>query len=296
MSKGGPRAALGRLHSGTNRSASVAPPHARATPAATKPRRRHRAAPRSSCELGHLFDTFGSDKKRVHNYQRAYCLLFAPLRHKVRTLVELGFFAGAGSAAFATFFPNAEVYGIDAGDDFNLTSVPAGGKSSRLVPGHDGQALELGERAEHVHVFALQQNDLNHANFGAQRELGRDGVGLPSAGIDIVVDDADHFKTTQLHNLDVWLPRLRPGGLYIIEDIFVTPTPWAGWDTEGNRVPSNNTDCGYECFFVQRPADHPFVSAQPPAMRAALEGRDWFFTITGVHKGGGLDMMMVIVK
>ena len=31
-------------------------------------------------------------------------------------------------------------------------------------------------------------------------------------------------------------------------------------------------------------------------MRQALKGRDQFFTITGTHPGGGLDMMMFIVK
>lgn len=93
--------------------------------------------------------------------------------------------------------------------------------------------------------------------------------------------------------LDAWRVT---GGLYIIEDIFVTPTPWPGWDTPENRIPNANTHCGKECYMLQRPADHPFVANQSAHMRSALRDRDYFFTITGVHRGGGLDVMMVIVK
>ena len=135
--------------------------------------------------------------------------------------------------------------------------------------------------------------------------MGGAGVGLPEA-IDIVIDDADHFKSTQIHNFDEWFPRVREGGLYIIEDIFMTPTPWAGWKTARNRVPSSNANCsairaeGGGCWFPPKPAEHPFVRGEfEGLMKEELTGqhqRDYFFTITGTHAGGGLDIMMVIRK
>ena len=79
----------------------------------------------------------------------------------------------------------------------------------------------------------------------------------------------------------------------------MTPTAWPGWNTTDNRVPSTNNlkgPCNPNCFYPQRPAEHPFLSDQPPEMRDALQNRSWFFTITGTHPGGGLDMMMIIVK
>ena len=78
----------------------------------------------------------------------------------------------------------------------------------------------------------------------------------------------------------------------------MTPTPWGGWNKPENLVPHNNTNCGRRCYLVQRPSDHPFLSQPPPALARVLEGRDWFFTITGSRpaQGGGLDMMMVIIK
>ena len=89
----------------------------------------------------------------------------------------------------------------------------------------------------------------------------------------------------------------RIGRRYIIEDIFVPPLPWRHRGTGPNdRIPHNNSNCGRECYFIQRPADHPFLSDPPPAMHAALRDRSFLFTVTGTHRGGGVDMMMWIWK
>ena len=130
----------------------------------------------------------------------------------------------------------------------------------------------------------------DNRTFAKVREVGkrkgRPRFGLPTEGIDVLIDDADHFLTSQLANLELWFPKVRPGGLYIIEDVYVGRFPWKGQGPD-DIVPTNNTRCGNECFFTQRPADHPFLSNQPPAMRELLAGRNWFFSITGTHRGGG---------
>lgn len=144
-----------------------------------------------ACPLGDLFEYFESDKKREHNYQRAYCPLFLPIRDSVRVVVELGFFRGAGSAAFAAFFHNADVYGIDEGKKYySLETVHASDGASALVPGHQGRPLTLGARSAHVHVFTVSMRNLTSSNLGEQQELGREGVGLPLQDIDIIIDDA----------------------------------------------------------------------------------------------------------
>lgn len=165
------------------------------------------------------------------------------------------------------------------------------------MPGHNGMAINLGPRGEHVHLFVADVRRLVEPDFfAAQREVGRAGAALPSGDIDVLMDDADHFRSTQLSNFELWFPKLRDGGLYIIEDVFVTPLPWRHHLNGPDRIPHNNTNCGSQCYFPQRPADHPFLADPPPSMRAALKDRSWFFTITGMHKGGGLDMMMWIWK
>ena len=277
----------------------------------------HSSAPRARhCALWDLFEQFGTDKgsrggkgRQGHYYARAYCMLFEPRRESTKVVVELGFFRAAAEAAFATYFPNAEVYGLDKGGPMTkVKAVPKpGGPAGKMVPGavlSPGAAmrpLNLGPRAEHVHLFVLNLNGLQHRGLmDKAREVGGAGVGLPAAGeVDIVIDDADHMVSTQVANFEVWWPRLRTGGLYIIEDIFVTPLPWDHGTSQKphNRVPHNNSNCAPYCYFVQRPADHPFLSRQPPSMLQELEGREWYFAITGQHdSAGGLNLMMVIHK
>lgn len=250
-----------------------------------------------ACELARLFERFGTDKLPMHHYQRAYCPILEPFRLSARIVVELGFFRGSGCAAFATYFQNAAVYGIDNAERYSVTAVPSP-DGNGTVPGHRGVPLNLGPRQQHVHLFKTHMKDLE-SRFEELRELGRSGVGLPTKDIDVLIDDADHFKSTQINNFQLWFPRLRDGGIYIIEDIFMTPVPWPGWNAPDNLVPSTNDKngpCKPHCYYPQRPAEHWLLSQQPPEMRRALENRSWFITITGTHAGGGLDMMMVIVK
>ena len=250
-----------------------------------------------ACELARLFERFGTDKLPMHHYQRAYCPILEPFRLSARIVVELGFFRGSGCAAFATYFQNAAVYGIDNAERYSVTAVPSP-DGNGTVPGHRGVPLNLGPRQQHVHLFKTHMKDLE-SRFEELRELGRSGVGLPTKDIDVLIDDADHFKSTQINNFQLWFPRLRDGGIYIIEDLFMTPVPWPGWNAPDNLVPSTNDKngpCKPHCYYPQRPAEHWLLSQQPPEMRRALENRSWFITITGTHAGGGLDMMMVIVK
>merc|ERR1712039_394195 len=98
--------------------------------------------------------------------------------------------------------------------------------------------------------------------------------------------DGDHTADAQANTFKHWWPKMKKGGLYIIEDIFTIP------------YSKRNNNCGATCYLPQCPADHPFVDAkkQSAYMQQELRDRDWFFTITGVHEGGGLDMVMVIQK
>ena len=76
------------------------------------------------------------------------------------------------------------------------------------------------------------------------------------------------------------------------------------------QVPSKNVDCGAECFFPQRIAEHPFLfdrfghlkGEHVPSVpldektKELLRHHDWFWVVTGVHRGGGLDCSLVIRK
>ena len=130
---------------------------------------------------------------------------------------------------------------------------------------------------------------------------------LPAEPLDLIVDDGSHRFGDQQGTLHTTWPRLRPGGFYIVEDLLVGPLPWS--PEHAQQVPTNNTGCGGECYFPQRPAEHPWLfdrfgvnrhqDARTPLSkqtRALLNANDWFCVLTGVHRGGGVDAALVLRK
>ena len=112
--------------------------------------------------------------------------------------------------------------------------------------------------------------------------------------MDMILDDGSHRFQDQRATLELLWEKLAPGGYYIIEDILVGSLPW---DTSHKfAVPSSNQNCGNECFFPQKPSEHPFMydrfgtlqkeSRLGPIVEDIMNRNDWFWTITGVHKGG----------
>ena len=53
------------------------------------------------------------------------------------------------------------------------------------------------------------------------------------AGLDVMVDDGCHLPFCQVRTLELYWPRIKIGGLYVIEDLFISPrrgstrTDWA---------------------------------------------------------------------
>ena len=90
-----------------------------------------------------------------------------------------------------------------------------------------------------------------------------------------------------------------------MEDLLVGALPWD--EAHKFQVPTSNAGCGRECFFPQKPAEHPlmfdrFAQYSKNASRLQnttthiLRHNDWFWVLTGVHQGGGLDASLVIRK
>lgn len=178
---------------------------------------RHGATHNASEKLSlqQLLQNSGTDKLWRHGYHRYYSEIFAAFRIKkdVRIL-EIGVEHGRSLVTWAKFFENAAPDGIQ-------------GVSFR----HDGDFLrsscevEKFALCEKVRVFYGDQSNSTFLD-----ELVRDGalidpeshlcdVDWQKCGWDIVIDDGSHLPRHQLISFYKLFPFVRPGGVYVIEDI-----------------------------------------------------------------------------
>lgn len=119
-------------------------------------------------------------------YLPIYAALFEPIRCLPLAILELGIHHGGSMRAWETYFPRAQIAGID-----------------RTVP-----PLDVGRR---VHMFAGDQADCGF--------LTRVAAAIAPAGFDLIIDDCSHIGA--LAKVSFWHlfeNHLKPGALYCIED------------------------------------------------------------------------------
>jgi SAM-dependent methyltransferase len=147
---------------------------------------------------------------------------------RVGNVVDLGIFKGGSVALYAELFRPRRLVGID----------------------------RLPDRVESLDEFVIQRalSDVVRLYYGtdqgdgaALRRILREEFG--DEPLDLVVDDCSHVYGPTKAALNVLLPRLRPGGLYVIED-----WGWAHWEGDYWQGPN-----------------HPFVDEQTPLSRLILE-------------------------
>ena len=290
-------------------------------------------------ELGELLDRFCSDKgtfwQSKHHYHTAYHSVFGSIRKGVRSILEVGIGEDTAPsvAAWTEYFPNAQIFPVDikSRQGFDDRAKPGGATAG--VAKHQAKfgCVYNASMWKHPRVHLTLDTD---ASEPAQLQRIPN---LPEL-LDIIIDDGSHrFHDQETMLLTLW-PRLRPGGFYVVEDVLVGALPWdenhakqvprailAQFSAQFSRpgaaassslqVPTANSGCSNECFFPQRPAEHPFIvdrfghlkkhplpgaaAARPklrPEVEQLLMNHDWFWAITGVHQGGGMDTTMIIRK
>lgn len=164
----------------------------------------------SSSYLTLLANRYGSDKGSMHGdrhrYAELYDVLWSAERGRVSRMAELGLARGgpetlAGAVErrgdspsariWHDYFPQAEIFGFDISDFSHLEAeLPR----FRFLRGDCGSQEDLA-------AFA--------------RMIGNE--------VDIIVDDASHASYHQQFALRELFPCLRPGGLYVIEDLHWQP-------------------------------------------------------------------------
>ena len=134
------------------------------------------------------------DKGSVHSYIELYEHLLAPYRAKGNaTILEIGLFRGESLRLWEEYFgPEAWVHGIDACDQ------PLGGMAD-LRP-------MIAEGTHNIHLLDATDKAKVNARF--------DGIDF-----DVIVEDASHGLQQQLDIYAAFRDKLKPGGLYVIEDV-----------------------------------------------------------------------------
>jgi hypothetical protein len=156
-------------------------------------------APTDMCRV---MTRHGSDKGNKHNYTTIYSKLFGPLRNDALRIFELGLGStdpkypasmggfgrpGASLRGWSEIFPAASVYGADI----------------------DRETLFTEDR---IATFYCDQCDA---------AVIRDMWLQPAlrGGMDIIIDDGFHDFDANVRFLGESLRQLRPGGIYVVEDI-----------------------------------------------------------------------------
>jgi hypothetical protein len=154
-----------------------------------------------------LANQFGSDKgslhRDAHTYAYVYDMLFAPLREEPVRFCEIGLQIGGPEQGadstrgttdtpsirmWQSYFRNAKIYGLDISD---------------------------------FSAFQNETFEFHQVDCGDRERLAQVAAKLPE--MDVILDDGSHASFhQQLTFVELW-PRLKSGGIYIIEDVNWVP-------------------------------------------------------------------------
>ena len=137
--------------------------------------------------LSEILRSHGSDKVTHHHYDKAYAPLFEELRHKPTTLLEIGVEDGHSMVSWAEYFthPRARIIGLAY---------------------HNKQKEQMDDMR--ISIQYGNQNDK-----AVQQKLASKG------NYTVIIDDGSHVPSHQWNTFEALWPFVKPGGLYIVEDI-----------------------------------------------------------------------------
>jgi hypothetical protein len=150
-----------------------------------------------------------SDKHYWHRYTETYRAAFAVLG-EVRRVIEFGVFHGASIRWLAECFPNAEIIGAD------------------ILP----------VQSDWPQDARISYRQIDQADRACIRTM-LDGI---AGDVDLIIDDGSHIPQHQASCLAEGMARVRPAGLYILEDICTShplQSNFAHYSIlDGRRVPN----------------------------------------------------------
>jgi hypothetical protein len=153
-------------------------------------------------ELDILARKYGTDKRtnddgqsHYHGYVEIYHRLFKDRRNEYKHFLEIGVREGWSHKMWHDYFPNAMIYGVDNFSDVVYKSI-----------NFKKEEIEN----ERIKIFVGDQSDPLFLEES-----------FKNIAFDVIIDDGSHRSWHQQLSFKYLFPKLKSGGLYIIEDLGV---------------------------------------------------------------------------
>ena len=163
-----------------------------------------------------------------HKFIEIYEDLFEEERDSMGRFFEIGILNGVSHLMWREYFPNAEIYGIDI-KDYSKQSKGTG-----------------------IQTFVADQSNRNDLE---------ECIKVFGGDFDVILDDGGHAMDHQQVSLGYLFQYVKPGGLFIIEDIHTSlPSYYPDPDFKVNESESNTTLLMLEWFMRTGKIESQYMS------------------------------------
>ena len=144
-------------------------------------------------ELGDLFNKYGCDKTRKHQYEKVYEPYLEQFKDKEISILEVGVFNGHSTEAFHEFLPKANLYGLD---------------------------IFVRTRAEDLECYKKDRTQWIKASSidPSTPRLIKEKFG--NVKFDVIIDDGLHTPQANKMTFRYLSPLLKDDGVFFIEDVW----------------------------------------------------------------------------
>ena len=163
--------------------------------------------------LSTLGKQYGTDKVE-QGFTPVYHQRLFSQRQSIMKVLEVGVFFGSSLRMWRDYFPNAEVVGLDTFKGIDGWRNVWGNGQRTTFPNAD---KFLREWKQHLHGSRLHLVVGNQSDDHSMQQVISDLE--PWTPFDVIVEDGSHLNRDQQVNLAQLLPLVKPGGLYILEDL-----------------------------------------------------------------------------
>jgi len=156
-----------------------------------------------SRSLEDLCQLYPSDKCPYHhNYIEVYAQIFEPMCATATRVLEIGVLRGDSMRLWEGYFPNAHIFGLDIKDTSSNDT-------------------------DRITTFIADQSSRSDLTAFLEQYSG---------DFDVIIDDGGHRMHMQQISFGFLFPYVRPGGLYVIEDIHTSfPNLYPGYDVDADQ-------------------------------------------------------------